>query len=84
MIGILLGQEFNESIPALLPGSVKVAHKTGWTGNVYHDAGIVYPGGEHRKPYALSIMTRGFAENEEVQAHACMAQISKMIYERLQ
>jgi beta-lactamase class A len=84
MIEIMLGQEFNQSIPALLPKSVKVAHKTGWTGDVYHDTGIVYPAGENRKPYALSIMTRGFAENQEVAAHVCMAKISKIIYEKLQ
>lgn len=78
MIEIMLQQEFNESIPALLPESVKVAHKTGWTGDVYHDTGIVIP--ESRNPYVLSIMTRGFAENQEDEAHACMANISKIIY----
>jgi beta-lactamase class A len=83
MIQVLLGQEFNESIPALLPKSVKVAHKTGWTGDVYHDTGIVYAEGERRKPYVLSIMTQGFAENQEHEAHQCMAQLSKMIYENL-
>jgi beta-lactamase class A len=81
MIEILLGQEFNESIPALLPDSAKVAHKTGWTGNVFHDTGIVYR--ENRGPYAISIMTRGFAEHEENEAHACMATISKIVYEML-
>ena len=81
MVEIMLGQEFNESIPALLPNSVKVAHKTGWTGNVYHDTGIVYP--EHRKPYAISIMTRGFTEDQEAEAHTCMAKISQLIYENL-
>ncbi len=81
MIEILLGQEFNESIPAMLPKTVKVAHKTGWTGDVYHDTGIVYP--EGRKPYAISIMTRGFAEDKETEAHACMAKISKLVYEKL-
>jgi beta-lactamase class A len=82
MIEILLGQEFNESIPALLPKSVKVAHKTGWTDDVYHDTGIVYP--ERRKPYVLSIMTKGFNENQATEAHQYMANISKMIYENLQ
>jgi len=82
MIEILLGQEFNESIPALLPKSVRVAHKTGWTGDVYHDTGIVYP--EQRKPYTLTIMTRGFTEDQPEEAHACMATISKLIYEKLQ
>ena len=81
MIQVLLGQEFNESIPALLPKTVKVAHKTGWTNDVYHDTGIVYPAS--RKPYALSIMTRGFTENQATEAHGCMADISKIIYENL-
>src|SRR5215208_1465194 len=81
MVEILLGQEFNESIPALLPKSVKVAHKTGWTGDVYHDTGIVYP--EGRKPYVLSIMTQGFPEDQESEAHSCMANISKVIYDKL-
>jgi beta-lactamase class A len=81
MIKILLGQQFNESIPALLPTSAKVAHKTGWTGDVYHDSGIVFP--ENRKPYVISTMTRGFQEDQEKEAHTCMAVISKMIYEQL-
>lgn len=82
MIAILLGQELNESIPALLPKPVRVAHKTGWTGEVYHDTGIVFP--ENRKPYAISIMTRGFGEDRSAEAHACMANISKMIYDTFQ
>jgi len=81
MIEILLGQELNESIPALLPNYVKVAHKTGWTNDFYHDTGIVYP--KNRKPYVLSIMTRGFAEDKEDEAHDCIAKISKVIYENL-
>jgi beta-lactamase class A len=82
MIKILLGQQFNESIPALLPTHAKVAHKTGWTGDVYHDTGIVFP--QDRKPYAISIMTRGFPEDQEKEAHTCMASISKMIYEQIE
>ena len=81
MIQILLGQEFNESIPALLPGTVQVAHKTGWTGDVYHDTAILYPKG--RKPYLLSLMTRGFTEQQEREAHQCMANLSKLIYGQL-
>jgi beta-lactamase class A len=81
MIDILLQQEFNESIPALLPKSVKVAHKTGWTNDFYHDTAIVYPA--DRKPYILSIMTKGFAEDQETEAHKCMSEISKAIYEQL-
>lgn len=79
MIDILLGQEFNESIPALLPNFAKVAHKTGWTGDVYHDTGIVYL--PDREPYIVTIMTRGFGETQENDAHACMAKISRRMYE---
>jgi beta-lactamase class A len=82
MIEIMLAQEFNKSIPALLPNYVKVAHKTGWTNDFYHDTGIIYP--ENRKPYMLSIMTRGFAEDKEDEAHDCIANISKLIYEQIQ
>ena len=81
MIGILLRQEFNESIPGLLPKGTRVAHKTGWSDEFYHDTGIVFP--ENRKPYAISIMTRGFAEDKASEAHDCMANISKLVYEQL-
>ena len=82
MIKIMLKQEFNESIPAPLPGSTGVAHKTGWTGEFYHDTGIVFP--EGRRPYAISLMTHGFPEENEKAAHECMANISRMVYEQLQ
>jgi beta-lactamase class A len=82
MIEIMLRQELNESIPALLPPSVKVAHKTGWTGEFYHDTGIAFP--EGRKPYVISIMTRGFAEEKPDEAHDCMATISKIVYDQIQ
>jgi beta-lactamase class A len=81
MIQIMLGQEFNESIPALLPVSAKVAHKTGWSGDFFHDIGIIFP--PNRKPYAISLFTHGFPEDKENEAHTCMAQISKIIYDEI-
>jgi beta-lactamase class A len=81
MIDVMLGQEFNESIPALLPAKVKVAHKTGWTGDFFHDTGIVFP--PNRKPYAISIFTNGFPEDDENQAHGCMAEVARMIYREI-
>jgi beta-lactamase class A len=76
MTEILLGQEFNEGIPAHLPKTVKVAHKTGWNDRLYHDFGIIFP--EDRKPFVLSVMTRGFAN--EASAHECVATISETFY----
>ena len=81
MIEILLGQEFIESIPHLLPTGTRVAHKTGWSDDFYHDTGIVFPA--NRKPYAISIMTRGFPEDNGDKAHDCMANISKLVYEQI-
>lgn len=81
MIQIMFGQEFDESIPRLLPQDVKVAHKTGWAGDYFHDIGIVYP--PARMPYIISLFTHGFPEDGESQAHNCMAEISKIIYSEL-
>lgn len=82
MTDILLAQEFNQSIPAGVPAGVAVAHKTGWTSGYFHDTGIVYP--PMRKPYALSIFTQGFPEDQDHLAHRCMAEISRMIFWELQ
>ncbi|KXK13310.1 MAG: beta-lactamase [Chloroflexi bacterium OLB14] len=81
MIQVMLGQEFNESIPALLPKDVKVAHKTGWNEDLFHDSGIVFP--PNRKPYAITLFTDGFPENDNSQAHKCMAEVSKLVYESI-
>jgi len=78
MINIMKKQEFNEGIPAGLPKEYKVAHKTGWNDNIYHDFGVVFP--DRREPYALAIMTHGFEKNED--AHKAVAEISKLIQEQ--
>jgi len=77
MIEILSGQQFNEMIPAQLPADVRVAHKTGWTADYYHEAGIVYP--PNGSPFVLAIMTKGFGEEEE--ANSFVAGLAKTIYE---
>jgi beta-lactamase class A len=76
MIKILLDQHFNEIIPALLPPTVKVAHKTGSFAGVHHDSGIVFLA-DGRK-YLLVILSKNL-ENEN-DAVTAMAMVSKMIY----
>lgn len=77
MTGILLDQKFNEIIPALLPPTVKVAHKTGSLTGVHHDAGIVFlPGG---KKYILVLLSKNL-KNEDAAVKA-MAKVSEMIYQ---
>lgn len=78
MTDILLDQEFNEVIPALLPEDVKVAHKTGSITGVQHDSGIVIlPDG---KKYVLVLLSK-FNPSDEKKAIAAMAKASRDIYD---
>ncbi len=54
MITIFKRQKFNDMIPALLPKSVSVAHKTGFWAPIYHDGGVVYKPNE---PFVLAIFS---------------------------
>jgi beta-lactamase class A len=77
MIDILSQQQFNEMIPARLPTNIRVAHKTGWTGDYTHDIGIVYP--SKGDPFVLVILTRGFEKEEK--AHPFIGSLAKSIYD---
>ena len=76
MLDILSDQKFRDKIPAGLPDGIQVAHKTGSISGIDHDSGIVFP--EHKPPYILTVLTRGFDNHEE--AAACIAEISGMVY----
>jgi beta-lactamase class A len=76
MIKIMLGQKFNEGVPAGLPPAVRVSHKTGSITRISHDAAIVYP--PNRKPYVLVVLTRGM--EDENRAHKLIADISRIVY----
>jgi beta-lactamase class A len=78
MLAILGRQEFNEGIPAGVPPGTRVAHKTGWIGEVvYHDAAVVYPpsGGS----YVLVVLTGAIKEDSV--AHNLVADLSRMAYD---
>lgn len=77
MLEILKAQEFNEKIPAQLPSSVRVAHKTGDITGIHHDAALVFPPGE--KPYVLVVLTQGFLDERE--ANRVIAEISRVAWE---
>lgn len=77
MIEVLLDQRFDDMIPAGLPDSVEVAHKTGSITAIHHDAAIVYPAG-HRAalasdappsaaPYVLVVLNEGFSRSQDAQ-----------------
>src|SRR5438876_5632786 len=77
MLRILEAQEFNEGIPVGLPPGTRVAHKTGWIGEVvYHDAAVVYrsSGGS----YVLVVLTGGIKQDSV--AHNLVADLSRLVY----
>jgi beta-lactamase class A len=76
MRDILLGQAYNDGIPAGLPAGTRVAHKTGDITAVNHDAGIVYPAG--RGPYVLAVLTRGVARYEDAQR--LIADVARLVH----
>ena len=77
MVKVMLDQQFNEGIPAGLPRTARVAHKTGSITKVNHDAAIIFL--PNRKPYVLVVLTRGI--QDEKRAHKLIADISRAIYE---
>lgn len=79
MIEIMSRQQLNEMIPARLPAGTRVAHKTGWIDQNFHDVGIVYPA--QAGPFVLAIMTRGFPEKAAGLAHAFVAALARTIYD---
>lgn len=77
MTNILLEQQHNDLIPALLPQEVRVAHKTGYITKILHDSGIVIlPNGQK---YVLVVLSKEWRSVEE--ATQTIAQISKIVYD---
>src|SRR5699024_473244 len=80
MIEILEQQRFNKMIPAKLPDSVKVAHKTGWISGVQHDSVMVLlPDGRR---YVLILLSKEAPNREKVMN--TFADISKLIYKYME
>jgi beta-lactamase class A len=77
MLDILFAQEFNSMIPSLLPGSARVAHKTGEISTCTHDAGLVLLPG--RRPYAVAILTEHPPGLDDTQK--LVAKVSRLVYE---
>jgi len=77
MIAILKEQTYDDVIPARLPDSVEVAHKTGWITGLHHDSGIVFvPDGP---TYVLVLLSQNL-EDEEAGIET-LARISRMIFD---
>jgi beta-lactamase class A len=79
MIEILANQYFNQMIPAGLPAGIRVAHKGGWNADYHHDVGIIYP--RSGLPIVLAILTKGYTEQADAEAHAFIASLARAIYD---
>ncbi len=73
---ILFRQEDNCILPAQLPQTVQVAHKTGELDGIYHDCGIVWKPGA---PYVCCLMASGIAH--EAQAIYDLSYLARDIYD---
>ena len=79
MIQILKEQEHNDMIPARLPDSVEVAHKTGWITGLHHDSGVLFvPGGP---TYVLVLLSQNL-EDEDAGVTA-FARISRLVFDSM-
>lgn len=80
MIEILCQQKLNSKIPALLPDSIRVAHKTGSISGIDHDAGILYfPSG---RSCVLVVLSKGIADHQR--AASGIAEITRAILRQMQ
>ncbi len=77
MIEILLAQAFNEMIPAGLPPTARVAHKTGQITAIHHDAAIIYPA--ESDPYVLVILIEGL--QDESRSARLGAELARAVHE---
>lgn len=76
MLEILKQQEFNEMIPAGLPASAQVAHKTGWITGVHHDSGVVFL--DDGTTYVLVLLSKNAPDRKAVVS--AFADISALVY----
>lgn len=76
LMQLLLDQQVNDRLPALLPSGTKIAHKTGELDDVRNDAGIVLA---PNAAYVIVLMANNVAPDEATEAEAV---ISKIVYDR--
>lgn len=78
MLTILSQQEDNCILPAQLPHTVRVDHKTGELDGLYHDCGLIYaPTG----PFILCLMADGVAD--EPQLFYGLSYFTRAVYDEL-
>ena len=78
MLDILSHQEDNCILPAQLPHTVRVDHKTGELDGIYHDCGLIYaPSG----PFILCLMADGVSD--EPRLFYGLSYFTRAVYDEL-
>jgi hypothetical protein len=72
MLDLMLAQQVNDRLPALLPPGTEVAHKTGDLPEVAHDVGIVYA---PQPTYIIAVLSERGGEYEPI------ALLSRAVYD---
>lgn len=78
MLEMLKKQEDNCILPAQLPHTIPVAHKTGELDGVYHDCGIIYG---PKNPFILCLLSEG--NTNEAQAIYDLSYLARDIYDKI-
>jgi beta-lactamase class A len=77
MVDYMLAQQIDDRLPALLPGDVQVAHKTGDLDGFTHDVGIVFAPAH---PFAIAVLAEGGSLAE---GKAAAAETGRLLYAAL-
>lgn len=78
MLAFLKDSDMEDRLPAQLPGSTRVYHKTGNGQGQIHDVGIITDG---KNTYYLGIFTSDITD--EIQTTKLIAKISRVVYEAM-
>lgn len=77
MIDILSRQRFSDGVPAGLPTTARIAHKTGMITGINHDAALVELADGTR--FVLVVLTSGIEDS--TQSDRLIADLSRLVYE---
>ncbi len=62
MLDLMTNTSFEDRLPKPLPEDARVAHKIGYYGDTFSDAGMVLPRGSHRDAYYIVVMATDTTE----------------------
>jgi beta-lactamase class A len=80
MLSAMTGTAFEDRLPQGTPPDTRVAHKIGILGDVFSDAGVVYPAGHKEEHYYIVVFSDGAPETA---SRTAMQKMSSAAYRSL-